>query len=57
MELTDEQSKMLRQPFEKVGAFEGRSEEEIKKLLEDIADIYVTLADINLRSKQKQTSQ
>ena len=44
---------MLRQPFEEVGAFEGRSEEEIRKLLEGIADIYTTLAQINLHSKQK----
>ena len=56
MQLTEEQLKMLRQPFEEVGAFKGRSEEEIRKLLEDIADIYVTLADINLRSKQKQSA-
>ncbi|HEY4505756.1 MAG TPA: hypothetical protein VJG67_03630 [Candidatus Paceibacterota bacterium] len=53
MQLSDEQLKILRQPFEEVGAFNGRSEEEIKKLLEDIADIYVALAKINLRSKQK----
>ncbi|MEK6839833.1 MAG: hypothetical protein AABX72_02750 [Nanoarchaeota archaeon] len=54
MQLTDEQLQKLRKPFNEVGAFEGRSEEEIRKLLEEIADIYVTLAEINLRSKQKQ---
>ena len=53
MKLTTEQLQMLRQPFEKAGAFVGRSEEEIKKLLEDIADIYITLAEINLLSKNK----
>ena len=56
MKLTDEQSKILRQPFEEVGAFAGRSEEEIKKLLEDIAEFYVTLANINLDSRQKQAN-
>lgn len=53
MELTSEQLQKLRQPFEEIGAFEGRSEEEIKKLLEGIADIYVTLAKINLRIKKE----
>ncbi len=52
MQLTDEQLAMLRKPFEEAGAFVGRSEEEIKKLLEEIANFYVTLAEINLRSKK-----
>ena len=42
MKLTDEQSKMLRQPFEEIGAFAGRSEEEIKNLLEDIAEFEIS---------------
>jgi len=46
MELTNEQLQMFRQPFEKTGAFVGLSEEEIKKLLGDVAEIYVTLARI-----------
>lgn len=45
---------MLRQPFEEVGVFEGRSEEEIKKLLEEIAEFYLTLTNINLRLKKEQ---
>lgn len=53
MELTLEQSKKLRQPFEEIRAFEGRSEEEIGKLLEGIAVIYVTFAKINLRIKKE----
>ena len=53
MKLTDEQLKMLRAPFEEAGAFVGCSEEEIRKLLEEMAEPLVTLADINLRSKQK----
>ena len=52
MQLTDEQLKMLRIPFEEAGAFVGRSEEEIKSLLEAIAEIYVTLARENLLSKK-----
>lgn len=54
MKLTDEQLSALRKPFEQIGAFEGYSEEKIRKLLEEIADIYVTLAKINLHSKQRQ---
>lgn len=53
MELSREQFKKLRKPFEEMGAFEGRSEEEIRKLLEGMAEILVTLAKINLHSKQK----
>lgn len=53
MTLTAEQLNMLREPFDRIGAFDGRSEDEIKKLIEGIADIYVTLAEVNLRLKQK----
>jgi len=53
MELTPTQLQKLRQPFEEVGAFAGLSEEEIKKNLEGMADILVTLTKINLRSKRK----
>lgn len=53
MQLTEEQLKMLREPFEEAGAFVGCSEEEIKKLLEVMIEPLVTLAQINLRSKQK----
>ena len=53
MELTTLQLQKLRKPFEEAGAFVGLSEEEIKKVLEGMADIWVTLAKINLRSKQK----
>lgn len=49
MKLTSEQSQILRAPFEKVGAFAGRSEEEVRKLLESIADIYIPLAKIKLK--------
>lgn len=53
MELTAQQLAMLRAPFEEVGAFEGLSEDEIKKRVEEIADFYVTLANINLLTKTK----
>ncbi len=54
MELTPNQLQKLRKPFEKVGAFAGLSDEEIKKNLEGMMDIYVTLVKINIRSKRKQ---
>ncbi len=53
MQLTPQQMTMLRKPFDDVGAFHGRSEEETIRLLGDIAQIYVTLARMNLRSKQE----
>lgn len=54
MKLSDEQLKRLRKPFDEVGAFEGYSEEAAKKMLEDIMEIYLKLANINLRIKQEQ---
>lgn len=53
MKLTDEQLLALRKPFKQIGAFEGYSEEEIKKLLEEIATFYVEMAKINLRIKHE----
>jgi cell division septum initiation protein DivIVA len=53
MQLTEEQLLALRKPFQDIGAFEGYSEDEIKKLLEDIAEIYRTLININVRTKQQ----
>lgn len=54
MKLTSEQLSALRKPFEAIGAFEGYSEDEIKKLLEEIAELYSTQIKINLRIKQEQ---
>lgn len=51
MKLTDEQLQMLREPFEEAGTFVGCSEEEIRRLLEEVATFYVTLAEANLRTK------
>jgi len=56
MQLKPEQIERLRKPFDKLGAFEGRSEEEIKEILNDVVNYYLTLANINLRLKQKQKS-
>lgn len=53
MRLTSEQLEMLRKPFERVGAFQGRSEEEITRLLENIADIYLTLMNISLKKHER----
>lgn len=53
MQLTEKQLKIFRQPFEEIGALNGRSEEDIKKLLEEVVDFYVAFANINLRLKQK----
>lgn len=49
MNLTPEQIKKLRKPFDKVGAFKGRSDEEVEKLLHEMMEIWLTLANINLR--------
>ncbi len=51
MRLTSEQLDMLRKPFERVGAFEGRSEEDVKRILENVADIYTTLLRISLKKQ------
>lgn len=47
--LTPEQIKKLRKPFDDVGAFKGRSDEEVEKLLNEMMDIWTTLGNINLR--------
>ncbi len=52
MELTDVQLKLLREPFEEAGALKGLTYEEIKKLLEEIAEVYIVLANENLLAKK-----
>lgn len=54
MQLKPEQIERLRKPFDKLGAFEGHSEEEIKEILNGVANYYLTLANINIRLKQEQ---
>jgi len=47
--LTPDQIKRLRKPFDDVGAFKGRSDEEVEKLLNEMMEIWLTLANINIR--------
>ncbi|HEY4505904.1 MAG TPA: hypothetical protein VJJ24_00380 [Candidatus Paceibacterota bacterium] len=56
MELTAQQLAKLRVPFEQVGAFKGLSEDEIRKILEGVAEFYTTLAKINLRLKKESST-
>ncbi len=37
-----------------MGAFEGRSDEEVEKLLKGAMEIWLTLANINLRLKREE---
>ncbi len=54
MKLKDEHYKNLRGIFERAGAtFEDKTEDEIRQLFNDVADIYVTLAKISLKAHQK----
>jgi hypothetical protein len=54
MELTPSQLALFRQPFEEVGALKGLSEEAIRVLLGEAAEVYVALAEENLRNKTNQ---
>lgn len=49
MKLTPEQLQRLRKPYDKVGAFDGYTEEQVEQTLNNIMDFYLTLATINLR--------
>lgn len=53
MRLKPEQLERLRKPFDKYGAFEGRTKEEVEETLNGVMDYYLTLANINLRLKQE----
>ena len=54
MKLKPEQIARLRKPFDKYGAFEGVSDEEIEKTLNGVMDYYLTLARINVRLKKEE---
>ena len=54
MELNSEQISKLRKPFDKIGAFNNYSDEEVENMLNNIANFYRTLADINLRIKKNE---
>lgn len=56
MRLKPEQIERLRKPFDKYGAFEGRTNEEVEEILNGVMNYYVTLANINLRLKREEKS-
>lgn len=53
MKLTPEQLKMLSESFIKIGAFDGYTEEKVEKILNNIINYYVSMAEINFRIKAK----
>ena len=54
MRLKPEQIERIRKPFDKYGAFEGRTKEEIEEILNGLVNYYITLSKINIRLKQKE---
>lgn len=56
MRLKPEQLEQLRKPFDKLGALEGRSKEEVEEILNGVANYYLTLANINLRLKREKNN-
>lgn len=56
MRLKPEQVERLRRPFDKLGAFSGRTNEEVEEILNGVMNYYLTLANINLRLKREEKS-
>ncbi len=56
MRLKPEQIERLRKPFDKYGALEGRTKEEVEEILNGVINYYVTLANNNLRLKRDEKS-
>ncbi|OGC81169.1 hypothetical protein A2943_00770 [Candidatus Adlerbacteria bacterium RIFCSPLOWO2_01_FULL_51_16] len=54
MRLKPEQFERLRKPFDKYGAFEGRTKDEVEEILNGVMNYYLTLANINLRLKREE---
>lgn len=54
MKLRPEQIARLRKPFDKFGALEGRTNEEVEEILNGVMNYYVTLVNINLRLKREE---
>lgn len=54
MQLKPEQITRLRRPFDAVGAFEGKSQEEVRQILNGIMEYYLTLARVHIRNKNRQ---
>ncbi len=56
MKLTSEQLQRLRRPYDKVGAFDGYTTEQVEQILNNTMTYYLTLANINLRLKRDDES-
>lgn len=56
MRLKPKQIERLREPFDKYGAFEGRTKDEVEEILNGVMNYYLTLANINLRLKREAKS-
>lgn len=56
MRLKPEQVERLRKPFDKLGAFEGRTNEEVEEILNGAMNYYLALANINLRLKREENN-
>ncbi len=54
VELTPDQIQRLRKPYDKLGAFKGCSDEEVKQLLREMMEIWLTLANISLRLQREE---
>ena len=54
MRLKPEQVERLRKPFDKYGALDGCTNEEVEEILNGVMNYYVALANINLRLKQEE---
>lgn len=52
--LKPEQIERLRKPFDKYGALEGRTNEEVEEIFNGVMNYYLTLANINLRLKREE---
>jgi hypothetical protein len=54
MQLKPEQLARLRKPFDAVGAFENKKQEEVVQILNGVMAYYLTLARIHIRNKNRQ---
>lgn len=53
MQLKPEQIARLRRPFDAVGAFENKDQEEVTQILNGVMEYYLTLARIHIRNKNR----
>lgn len=54
MQLKPEQMARLRRPFDAVGAFKDKNQEEVEQILNGVMEYYLTLARIHIRNKNRQ---